>query len=99
MQAKAAITVLGSPEEIEQLWRTRQQIEGQVSFRRAPGDRGTEIHVEISKRGPFGAAAQGRVKDELRAFKAEVETGVEPRSEASPEGHQQSKQQPAQAVA
>jgi uncharacterized membrane protein len=99
MQAKAAITVLGAPEEIERLWRSRQEIDGQVSFRPAPGDRGTEIHVELSTRGPFGGPALARVKDQLRHFKAQVETGQVPRSEGTPEGERMErkfKQRPAQ---
>jgi hypothetical protein len=97
MQAKAAITVLGEPEEIERLW--SKEVDGEVSFRRAPGDRGTEIHVEISTRGPFGGPALARVKDQLRRFKAEVETGQIPRSEGTPEGERMErkfKQRPAQ---
>jgi hypothetical protein len=97
MHAKAAITVLGEPEEIERLW--SNQIDGQVSFRRAPGDRGTEIHVEISTRGPFGGPALARAKDQLRHFKAEVETREVPRSDGSPEGERMErkfKQRPAQ---
>ena len=91
MQAKAAITVLGPPEEIERLWRSRQQREGQVLLRPAPGDRGTEIHVELGsagnpltsllRRGPLA-----KVKDELRRFKQRVETGVIVRSDGTPEG-------------
>jgi hypothetical protein len=99
MQAKAAITVLGSPEDIQRLWGTRQRIDGQVSFRPAPGDRGTQIHVEISTRGPFGGPALARAKDELRHFKAQVETGQVPRSEGTPEGERlerKFKQRPAQ---
>jgi hypothetical protein len=95
MHAKAAITVLGEPEEIERLW--SNQIDGQVSFRRAPGDRGTEIHVTIEHgtRGGRvgevvdkvrGALPRAKAMDELRRFKQRVETGVLVRSDGAPEG-------------
>jgi hypothetical protein len=70
-----------------------------VSFRPAPGDRGTEIHVVLPTHGPFGGPALARVKDELRHFKAQVETGQVPRSDSTPEGERferKFKQRPAQ---
>jgi uncharacterized membrane protein len=82
-----------------------------VSFADAPGGRGTEIHVELSGSGdaasklpsPFqklvSAPTLAKVKDELRRFKARVETGEIPRSDASPEGEsaeRKLKQRPAQ---
>lgn len=103
MSAKAAITVLRPRDEVERLWREYQaRINGGapdtvVRFVDAPGDRGTEIHVELQRMaplGPVGEAAEkllgreplAKVKDRLRHFKQEVETGVIARSEASPEG-------------
>jgi uncharacterized membrane protein len=81
-----------------------------VRFVDAPGGRGTEVHVvveESARGGRFGEALQklsgrepySKVKDDLRRFKQHVETGVIPRSDASPEGElaeRKLKQRPAQ---
>jgi hypothetical protein len=81
-----------------------------VRFVAAPGDRGTEIHLELSPAGSGGTLSQAvaklrraaplaKVKDDLRRFKQHVETGVIPRSEAVPEGElaeRKLKQRPAQ---
>lgn len=53
---------------------------GEVRFLPAPGERGTEVHVSVTDR----AAHTGQ---ELRRFKALLETGVEPRSDKTPESH------------
>ena len=45
---------------------------GEVRFSRAPGERGAELHVTVNGRG-------SRVNEDLRRFKARLETGVEPR--------------------
>ena len=97
MSAKAAITVHRSREEAERLWSSPEYrsgyieaAEAAVSFRDAPGDRGTEIHVEVSAGNPvkglLGHASLPKVKDELRRFKQQVETGEIPRSDGAPEG-------------
>jgi uncharacterized membrane protein len=63
----------------------------------APGDRGTEIHVELSYDPPAGAAGAlvaklfgeepgQQVRDDLRRFKQVVETGEVLLSDGSPEG-------------
>jgi uncharacterized membrane protein len=97
---KAAITVLGAREEIERRWRLvshEYDSETTVTFTDAPGDRGTEIHItldEDAQPGKLAEAAQkltgkdpiANIKDDLRRFKAKVETGEVPRSEGSPEG-------------
>jgi uncharacterized membrane protein len=97
---KAAITVLAPRDEVERRWRlsaSRLGSEATVRFADAPGDRGTEIHVEIdqsARGGPIGKAVKllsgsdplSKAKDELRRFKQMVETGVIARSEAVPEG-------------
>ncbi len=76
----------------------------------APGDRGTEIHVDLEgstsggKLGEVvqklvGSAPLAKVKDDLRHFKQRVETGEVPRSDGSPEGERAErklKQRPAQ---
>ncbi len=67
---------------------------GVVRFKRAPGGRGTEVHVELEYRPPGGAVGAtlaklfGRepgqqVQEGLRAFKQEMETGEIARSAAS----------------
>jgi hypothetical protein len=104
MSAKAAITVYKSREEVERLWRDPAYRPGYiaeanaaVTFVDAPGDRGTEIHVDLEqdtsggKLGEIvakltGAVPRARVKDDLRRFKALVETGEIPRSDGTPEG-------------
>jgi hypothetical protein len=117
MSHKAAITVLGSTEEIQRRWRDDEyrpdyidSTDAAVSFKPAPGDRGTEIHVDLEKTAPGGKLGEmvmkltgreplAKVKDDLRRFKAHVETGVIPRSEGSPEGElaeRKLKQRPAQ---
>jgi hypothetical protein len=117
MASKAVITVLGSPEEIQNRWRQDayrpdyiDSTDAAVSFRPAPGDRGTEIHVDLARTAPGGKLGEmalklggreplAKVKDDLRRFKAQFETGVIPRSEGSPEGElaeRKLKQRPAQ---
>ncbi|MBA3748984.1 MAG: SRPBCC family protein [Solirubrobacterales bacterium] len=70
---------------------------GTVRFVAAPGDQGTEIHVELRYAPPAGAVGATiaklfgeepavSVKDDLRRFKQIVETGEVARSDGSPEG-------------
>jgi hypothetical protein len=111
MNRRTAITVGRARDEIARLWGTpgyrTKYIDEQgatVSYRDAPGDRGTEIHVDLGERGGLlrkrgGSTARAKVKDELRRFKQRVETGVVPRSDGSPEGEtaeRKIKQRPAQ---
>ncbi|HST65421.1 MAG TPA: SRPBCC family protein [Mycobacteriales bacterium] len=74
---------------------------GSVRFERAPGDRGTEVRVELTYEPPagkLGNAVAGllgqeprqQVTDDLRRFKQILETGEVVRSEATPEGRRQS---------
>ena len=114
---KAAVTVLRSREEVQRLWQSSdyrpEYIEGAdaaVSFVDAPGDRGTEIHVDLEHKAPAGKLGEivqklvgteplAKVKDDLRRFKAHVETGEIPRSDGTPEGElakRKLKQRPAQ---
>jgi hypothetical protein len=80
-----------------------------VTFKNAPGDRGTEIHVDlgdpggglggVAKRLTGGGPSLAKVKDDLRHFKQRVETGVIARSDGVPEGElaeRKLKQRPAQ---
>jgi uncharacterized membrane protein len=108
MDAKAAITVLRSPEEVQRLWTSpeyrRAHLDGgDVVFKLAPGDRGTEIHIAIPAGGALakllGESPVTKAKDELRRFKQFVETGEIARSDATPEGEaadHKIKQRPAQ---
>jgi uncharacterized membrane protein len=116
MSSKAAVTVLGSVEEIQRRWEEGYRpdyidsTDAAVSFKPAPGDRGTEIHVDLERSAPGGRLGEmalklsgreplAKVKDDLRRFKARVETGVIPRSEGSPGGElaeRKLKQRPAQ---
>lgn len=70
---------------------------GTVRFVDAPGDRGTEIHVELRYSAPGGTAGvllarllgeEPRIQlaDDLRRLKQLVETGEIARSEGAPEG-------------
>src|SRR4051794_29968579 len=99
MSQKATITVLKPREEVERLWQERRPA-GDVptTFHDAPGDRGTEIHVEVTADGVggaigglaekvevvekvVGATPRAKAMDQLRHFKALVETGEVPRSD------------------
>src|SRR4051794_21905574 len=117
MQAKAAITINRAPDEVQRLWRSDEfrpgyieSADAAVTFKDAPGDRGTEIHVDLQKAAPggklgemiaklTGSAPLAKVKDDLRRFKQRVETGEIPRSDSTPEGEaveRKLKQRPAQ---
>src|SRR3954468_8712327 len=99
MSSRAAVTVNRAPEEVQRLWRApehQSSLTGaKVEFRPAPGDRGTEIHVETDD----GSLDLAKIKDELRRFKQRVETGEVPRSDGTPAGESvesKLKQRPAQ---
>jgi uncharacterized membrane protein len=101
MSNHAAITVLRPREEVERLWDT--DVDGTVTFADAPGDRGTEIHVELGDGRLVSKLTRSRAlakaKDELRRFKQRVETGEIARSDSTPEGERAErkfKQRPAQ---
>jgi uncharacterized membrane protein len=108
MHRKASITVNRSPSELQREWQTNQpqfiaRAEATTRFKPAPGDRGTEIHVEFDESGVLakllGVGMMPKIKDELRRFKQVVETGEVARSEATPEGEsaeRKLKQRPAQ---
>jgi len=84
--------------------------EGTVRFREAPGDRGTEVDVELRYDAPggtagatiaklFGEEPQQQIRDDLRRFKQVMETGEVVLSDGSLEGAGQGpmKQRAAQA--
>jgi uncharacterized membrane protein len=115
MESKAAITVHKPREEVQRLWQSPDyrpkfiaSTDAQVTFKDAPGDRGTEIHVDLGGgggglgdivRNAVGSAPLPKVKDALRHFKQRVETGEVSRSDGSPEGERAErkfKQRPAQ---
>jgi uncharacterized membrane protein len=94
-------------------WRSvggHAQHTGSVRFVPAPGDRGTEIHLDLAYSPPggalgstiarlFGEEPEQQVEDDLRRFKQLLETGVIVRSEGSPDGARTSRllrQRPAQ---
>jgi hypothetical protein len=118
MNTRVAITVLCERNELERLWANPEyetaalrELGGAVTFKDAPGDRGTEIHVELTqaRERDLGILAlltapdrRAKVKDGLRRFKQRVETGEIPRSDGSPEGERAErkvKQRPAQPLA
>jgi len=68
------------------------QNSGTVTFERAPGARGTEVHVELEYSPPAGALGRGiawlfgeepelQIRDDLRRFKQLLETGEIPLSD------------------
>jgi hypothetical protein len=63
-------------DEVQRQWRDAG-LDATANFKRAPGDRGTEIHAP---------GDEAKLKDALRHFKARLETGEVPRSDATPEG-------------
>jgi hypothetical protein len=120
MSSKASVTVLGPPDEVQRRWQDDgyrpdyiDSADAAVSFRPAPGDRGTEIHVDLERSAPGGKLGEmlmklsgkeplAKVKDDLRRFKAQFETGEVPRSDGTPEGElaeRKLKQRPAQPLA
>jgi len=118
-----AITVFRDEEEVRREFRAFDwrafdaaalERAGDVRFMAAPGDRGTEIHLdhEPASRGgtpgavlakAIGVSPDQSINDDLRRFKSRVETGVLAQSETSPEGPSAFRQiwhkrQPAQPV-
>jgi hypothetical protein len=105
MLIRKAVTVHRPESEVEQAWLAatdlREKVErggGTVMFARAPGDRGTELIVELEHdppAGDLGGAVQkltGRdlatqLSDDLRRLKQRIETGEVVRSESTPDGH------------
>jgi uncharacterized membrane protein len=104
-------------EELERLWSSSEYrpdyvdgTDAAVTFRDAPGDRGTEIYVDLEGAPPGGKLGEmvaklagkdprAKVMDDLRRFKQHVETGVIARSDGAPEGElaeRKLKQRPAQ---
>jgi uncharacterized membrane protein len=92
---RKAVTINKPRAEVEAAW----NLDGyQPTFRDAPGGRGTEVAVEFlhdPPAGDFGVLAgkltgsdpATELSDELRRWKARVETGEVVRSDATPDGH------------
>jgi uncharacterized membrane protein len=114
MTVHAAVTVNRPRDQVEDLWRSAGQEQrygddADVSFKRAPGDHGTEVHVVLDRSAPAGVVGEAvqkllgnephaKLKDHLRHFKAIAETGEVPRSDGTPEGdavERQLRQRPA----
>lgn len=104
---RKAVTINKPRADIERAWDLSDYT---PTFADAPGGRGTEVAVELVEdplAGDFGLVAQklsGRdpatqLADELRRFKARLETGEVMHSDATPAGHRLGshlKQRPAQ---
>lgn len=102
---RKTVTIAKTRDEVEEAWANaadlRRKVDGrgaQVSFERAPGDRGTELAVEFTfdpPAGEFGVVAQKltgtdlatELADDLRRFKQLVETAQIVRSDSTPDGH------------
>jgi hypothetical protein len=92
---RKVVTINKPRAEVEAAW----DLDGYTpTYTDAPGGRGTEVAVELVEDPPlgdFGVVAKKlageddatKLADELRRFKARVETGEVPRSDATPDGH------------
>ena len=110
MSDKAAITINLPREEVERRWTSSApEIDGDVTFKDAPGDRGTEIHVDLegarrrqARRGRRSSAARRRWRRSRTSCGASSSASRRARSRArtaSPEGERAErklKQRPAQ---
>ena len=97
MEARSAITINKPQDEVEAAWRAAEPPFTSVRFQPAPGDQGTEIHVEVEYTVPGGVVGATvakvvgqqpgqQVADYLRRFKQIIETGEVVRSDGSPDG-------------
>ncbi len=83
MGSKAAITVNRPRAEVERLWQSSGHADTPATFKDAPGDRGTEIYVDVEQGGKLAELGQkltgkeplAKAKDDLRRFKQLAETG------------------------
>jgi uncharacterized membrane protein len=92
---RKAVTINKPRQDVESAW----DLDGYTpTFTDAPGGRGTEVAVEFTydpPAGDFGVLAgkltgsdpATKLSDELRRFKARVETGEVVRSDSTPDGH------------
>ena len=111
MRAAAAVTINRPVEEVRSRWPEAEPPlladDLDVSYKPAPGERGTEVRVAVETGGGvgerlasvMGTDPQRKLDDALRRFKQVLETGEVVRSEGSPGGTdatQQRNQHPAQ---
>lgn len=92
-----AMTISRPRDEVRNAWQsaTFEHVAG-VSYTDAPGNRGTEVRIELES-----SRHKPQAKDELRRFKQQLETGTVPASDGTPEGQSTKrlfKQRPAQPV-
>src|SRR4051794_29104478 len=72
-----AFTINRMPDEVALLWNELDPVGDvveHVRFDLAPGNRGTELHVQFQP-GWFGRRSPARVQEQLRQFKQIAETG------------------------
>lgn len=80
VEGHPAITIRATEEQIRpRVQEFEIEDHGPVTFRKAPGDRGTEVIVETTKK-------KDQIKADLRKVKQLIEVGEIVRSEAAPEG-------------
>jgi hypothetical protein len=108
MAASSAITIRSSEPEIRARLTDAEPplADAEISYRVAPGDRGTEVRAVLHQvtlgqkiAAVVGADPQRRLDDALRRLKQVLETGEVVRSDGSPGGtdaKQQRMQEPAQ---
>ena len=102
---RKAVTINRPRREVEEAWTAAEELRRKVDavgasvhFDEAPGNRGTELVVELlddPRTGELARAARKltgrdlltRLSDDLRRFKQRIETGEVTRSDASPDGH------------
>jgi hypothetical protein len=103
-RVRTAVTIRREVDEVRRAfrafgWRALDaaalESSGDARFVQAPGQRGTELHIDhdpgdgaiLSAASKItGKASDQQISDDLRRFKCFVETGVLARSETSPEG-------------
>lgn len=114
---RKAVTINRPRTTVEDAWRGEEELARKiddagafVAFDDAPGNRGTEVAVELIDAPPLGDLGLAALKltgqdlatelsDDLRRFKQRVEAGEVVRSESTPGGHalgEHVKQRPAQ---
>jgi hypothetical protein len=102
---RKAVTIRAPKSEVESAWAHATELRdkivtegGTVYFEDAPGDRGTELRIEVDWNPPAGDLGAVVLKltgnhlatqlsDDLRRFKQLVETGEIVRSDSTPDGH------------
>jgi hypothetical protein len=91
VKGNPAVTIAATREEIQRYLKEFDIEErGEVTFAQAPGDRGTEVHVDVKKKSALlkavGEDPEQKVRDDLRRLKQLIEVGEVTRSDGAPEG-------------